>query len=169
MDKKNWMPESADDSAKRPAAGDADSGLQDGDTKRVSTSTFWNKKNLIVLIVAFVIVLVLLAAMRLMPGTPIAPRTETAEEMVIITVGDKEYARVPLSEPQKLTIRQDNGAVNVVEVMENGMRMVSSTCDNQICVHVGTVTLDNWELKPQQQFIHCVPNQVKLELTWPDE
>jgi len=123
-----------------------------------------DKKNWMMIGGVLLVVLALLVVVRLT-----APRTETAEEMVIITVGDKEYARVPLSEPQKLTIRQESGAVNVVEVMENGMRMVSSTCDNQICVHVGTVTLDNWELKPQQQFIHCVPNQVKLELTWPDE
>lgn len=112
-------------------------------------------------------VLLILALLVIVPKA--APRTEAEEEMVIITVGDKEYARVPLSQPQTLTIRQDNGAVNVVEVTEDGMRMVSSTCDNQICVHVGTVTLTNWELKPQQQFIHCAPNQVKLELTWPDE
>ena len=123
-----------------------------------------DKKNWMMIGGVLLVVLALLVVVRLT-----APRTETAEEMVIITVGDKEYARVPLSEPQKLTIRQESGAVNVVEVMENGMRMVSSTCDNQICVHVGTVTLDNWELKPQQQFIHCAPNQVKLELTWPDE
>lgn len=122
-----------------------------------------DKKNWMIIGGVLVLVLVLLALVRLMP------RTEAEEEMVIITVGDQEYARVPLSEPQKLTIRQENGAVNVVEVLEDGMRMVSSTCDNQICVHVGTVTLANWELKPQQQFIHCAPNQVKLELAWPEE
>lgn len=122
-----------------------------------------DKKNWMIIGGAVLLVLALLVIVRLMP------RTEAEEEMVIITVGHEEYARVPLSKPQALTIRQESGAVNVVEVMEDGMRMVSSTCDNQICVHVGTVTLTNWELKPQQQFIHCAPNQVKLELTWPDE
>ena len=93
-----------------------------------------------------------------------APAGEKAEEdTVVIRVGNEEYARVPLSEPQTLTIKQENGAVNVVEVTENGMRMVSSTCQNQICVHRGWITLDNWELMGGA-FISCLPNQVLLEL-----
>ena len=49
-------------------------------------------------------------------------------------------------------------------LFKNGFVMDSSTCDNQICVHQGWVTLDNWEMKPQQQFVSCLPNQVMLEL-----
>lgn len=163
MDKKNWLTENTDGFEKRPAAED-DTAKRPVEETDGSPSTFRNKTNMIVIAG---MVLLILALLVIAPKA--APRTEAEEEMVVITVGDKEYARVPLSQPQKLTIRQDNGAVNVVEVTEDGMRMVSSTCDNQICVHVGTVTLTNWELKPQQQFIHCAPNQVKLELTWPDE
>lgn len=117
-----------------------------------------DKKNWLVLGgVALLAVLVLLV-------TTLLPKTEAEEDCVVIRVGSEEYARVPLSQPQTLTVRQDNGAVNVVEVSERGMRMVSSTCDNQICVHQGWVTLDNWEMKPQQQFVSCLPNQVMLEL-----
>ena len=105
----------------------------------------------------------LLAVLVLLVST-LLPKTEAEVDCVVILVGNEEYARVPLSQPQTLTVRQDNGAVNVVEVSERGMRMVSSTCDNQICVHQGWVTLDNWEMKPQQQFVSCLPNQVMLEL-----
>lgn len=105
----------------------------------------------------------LLAVLVLLVST-LLPKTEAEVDCVVIRVGNEEYARVPLSQPQTLTVRQDNGAVNVVEVSERGMRMVSSTCDNQICVHQGWVTLDNWEMKPQQQFVSCLPNQVMLEL-----
>lgn len=107
--------------------------------------------------------IVLLAAVLLVV-TQLLPKTAADVDCVIIRVGDTEYARVPLSQPQTITIEQENGAVNVVEVTENGMRMVSSTCGNQICVHQGLVTLENWELKPQQQFISCLPNRVMLEL-----
>lgn len=107
--------------------------------------------------------IVLLAA-ALLAVTQLLPGTAADEDCVVIRVGNEEYARVPLSQPQTLTIRQENGAVNVVEITQSGMRMVSSTCGNQICVHQGLVTLDNWELKPQQQFISCLPNQVMLEL-----
>lgn len=105
----------------------------------------------------------LLAVLVLLVST-LLPKTEAEVDCVVIRVGNEEYARVPLSQPKTLTVRQDNGAVNVVEVSERGMRMVSSTCDNQICVHQGWVTLDNWEMKPQQQFVSCLPNQVMLEL-----
>ncbi len=105
----------------------------------------------------------LLAVLVLLVST-LLPKTEAEVDCVVIRVGNEEYARVPLSQPQTLTVRQDHGAVNVVEVSERGMRMVSSTCDNQICVHQGWVTLDNWEMKPQQQFVSCLPNQVMLEL-----
>lgn len=106
---------------------------------------------------------VLLAAMLLAVGL-LMPGTQSDVDCVVIRVGSEEYGRVPLSQPETLTIDQGNGMVNVVEVSERGMRMVSSTCDNQICVHQGWVTLDNWEMKPQQQFISCLPNQVMLEL-----
>ena len=43
----------------------------------------------------------------------------------VIYVNDVEYARLPLDEPQTLTIDQGEGKVNVVEVFEGGARMVS--------------------------------------------
>ncbi|MBQ2953948.1 MAG: NusG domain II-containing protein [Clostridia bacterium] len=104
-----------------------------------------------------------LLAVLLLALVPLLPGTEAAEDCVIIRVGDEEYARVPLSQPQTITINQANGAVNVVEVTENGMRMASSTCQNQICVHRGWITLDNWELMGGA-FVSCLPNQVLLEL-----
>lgn len=116
-----------------------------------------NRKNWLV-IGAVVLLAVLLLALA-----PLVPGTEAEEDCVVIRLGNEEYARVLLSQPQTLTITQDNGAVNVVEVTENGMRMVSSTCSNQICVHRGLITLDNWELMGGA-FISCLPNQVLLEL-----
>lgn len=106
---------------------------------------------------------IVLLALALLALTPLLPGTEAAEDCVVIRVGNDEYARIPLSRPQTLTITQENGAVNVVEVTENGMRMVSSTCQNQICVNRGAITLSNWELMGGA-FISCLPNQVLLEL-----
>lgn len=107
---------------------------------------------------------VALLALLLLAVVPLLPGTQADVDCVVIFVGDEEYARIPLSAPQTITIEQENGAVNVVEVTQNGMRMVSSTCGNQICVHQGLVTLENWEMKPQQQFVSCLPNRVLLEL-----
>ncbi|MBQ4579881.1 MAG: NusG domain II-containing protein [Clostridia bacterium] len=118
-----------------------------------------NKKNLLVIGGIFLIAAALLAVTLLN-----RPMTAVEEDMVIISVDGKEYARVPLSKPRMVTVEQQNGCVNVVEVSDHGAVMLSSTCDNQLCVQMGEVTVDNWEIRPNQQFIICLPNRVSVEL-----
>lgn len=116
-----------------------------------------DKKNWIILAVIALCALVLLAVAPLL-------KTKTDENVVIISVDGAEYARVPLSQPQTVTIAQESGEVNVVEIFDRGAVMASSTCHNQQCVHMGEVTLDNWEFRPNQTFIICLPNRVTVEL-----
>lgn len=118
-----------------------------------------NKKNYLVIGGILLIAAVMLALTLLN-----RPMTVVDEDMVIISVDGKEYARVPLSKPQTVTVAQKDGSVNVVEVSDHGAVMVSSTCDNQLCVEMGEVTVDNWEFRPNQQFIICLPNRVSVEL-----
>ena len=118
-----------------------------------------DKKNWLVIIIVAAAVLLLLAVSVLA-----RPMTAVEEDVVIITIDGKEYTRVPLSRPQTVTVRQDNGCVNVIEVSDHGAVMASSTCDNQLCVQMGEVTVDNWEFRPNQQFIICLPNRVSIEL-----
>lgn len=92
-------------------------------------------------------------------GTP-----DLQEDMVIISVSGEEKLRVPLSQPQRVTLSQDNGVQNVVVITEDGAYMESSTCHNQICVHSGKVTRENWDFRPDGAFIICLPNQVSVEL-----
>ena len=116
-----------------------------------------DKKNWIILgaVVIVAAALLLISPMML---------TKSDENAVIITVGGVEYARVPLTEPQTVTVRQATGEVNVIDITEQGAVMASSTCDNQLCVDMGAVTLDNWEFRPNQTFIVCLPNRVTVEL-----
>jgi len=118
-----------------------------------------NKKNNLVIggILLIAVVLLVLTLVN-------RPMTAVDEDMVIITVDGKEYARVPLSKPQTVTVQQKDGSVNVVEISDHGAVMLSSTCDNQLCVEMGEVTVDNWEFRPNQQFIICLPNRVGVEL-----
>jgi len=118
-----------------------------------------NKKNILVLGS-----ILLIAAVLLVLTLVNRPMTAVDEDMVIITVDGKEYARVPLSKPQTVTVQQKDGSVNVVEISDHGAVMLSSTCDNQLCVEMGEVTVDNWEFRPNQQFIICLPNRVGVEL-----
>ena len=118
-----------------------------------------DKKNWLVIAVMAVIALGLLGV-SLLTRQP----AQVAEDTVIITIDGREYKRVPLSAPQTVTVEQENGCVNVIEVSDHGAVMLSSTCDNQLCVHMGEVTVDNWEFRPNQQFIICLPNRVSIEL-----
>lgn len=118
-----------------------------------------DKKNWLVIAAVLALALLLLTVTRLRPQGNAA-----AENQVVITVDGKEYARIPLSRPQTVTVTQDNGCVNVVEVTQQGAVMQSSTCGNQLCVKMGEVTVDNWQFRPNQQFIICLPNRVSIEL-----
>ncbi len=118
-----------------------------------------DKKNLLV-IGAFILLAAALAVFALAGR----PGTQADEDMIIITVDGKEYMRVPLSQPQTVTVDQGDGRVNVIDVSGHGAVMHSSTCDNQLCVKMGEVTVDNWEFRPNQQFIICLPNRVSIEL-----
>ena len=89
---------------------------------------------------------------------------ELDEDYVSIQVDGREVRRVPLSQPQTVTIDQGSGVVNVVEITSRGAVMKTSTCDNQLCVHMGKVTLENWEYRPNGAFIICLPNRVSVEL-----
>ncbi len=118
-----------------------------------------NRKNWLV-----IAIIVLAAALLLTLTLLNRPMTEVEEDMVIIAVDGKEYTRVPLSKPQTVTVAQENGCVNVIDVSDHGAVMAHSTCDNQLCVKMGEVTVDNWEFRPNQQFIICLPNRVSVEL-----
>ncbi|MBQ8200884.1 MAG: NusG domain II-containing protein [Clostridia bacterium] len=118
-----------------------------------------DKKNLLVIAAVLIAAAVLLGASALM-----GPRVAAEEDLILITVDGREYARVPLSKPQTVTVRQESGAENIVVISDRGAVMHSSTCDNQLCVQMGEVTVDNWEYRPNQQFIICLPNRVSIEL-----
>lgn len=119
-----------------------------------------DKKNWLVIAGIAAVALILLAVVLLGPR----PAKDVEESTVIISVDGKEYARVPLSKPRTVTVTQEDGSVNVVEVSDHGAVMAHSTCDNQLCVKMGEVTVDNWEFRPNREFIICLPNRVSVEL-----
>ena len=119
------------------------------------------RNGLIALIMVAAVVLASGALLLLSRGT--APQSSSGD-MVIIQVDGAEYGRFPLSHPQTVTVRQDNGAENVIEIDREGAVMRSSTCENQLCVHMGKVTVDNWEWRVNGAFIICLPNRVSVEL-----
>ncbi|MBR1586196.1 MAG: NusG domain II-containing protein [Clostridia bacterium] len=89
------------------------------------------------------------------------------EAFVLISVAGRPHSIEPLNEDRDVEIAQENGAVNVVHITHNGFHMKSSTCDNQLCVDEGEVTVDNYSRRILGPYVLCLPNQVELQLVVP--
>ena len=97
-------------------------------------------------------------------------KDEEVRAFLLITVGKVTYSPIPLKQEGNYTIRQDGGKkVNVIHVTPDSVAMASSTCDNQLCVDEGTVTLENKENRILGGYIICLPNGVTLELCSAEE
>ena len=64
----------------------------------------------------------------------------------------------------EVTVKGENGEENVVALDEEGVWMKSSTCHNQLCVHEGKVTYENYASRYYGTDIICLPNRVTVEL-----
>ncbi len=90
---------------------------------------------------------------------------DTPRAWLLITVDDKTYKPYPLTKTGDYTISQKKkNATNVIHVTEDSIQMASSTCDNQLCVTEGVVTLENKAGRILGNYIICLPNGVTLEL-----
>jgi len=105
----------------------------------------------------------LLALLAFLASRLFMPQSSSAQ--VTVYIGGEVYAEVAADDYQTITIDQGDGKVNVIIIDESGVRMDSSTCKNQICVHHSVIDpqqanellLDNW--------IVCLPNGVSVEVT----
>ena len=95
----------------------------------------------------------------------------TRPEPVYATVylNSRIYAQVPLTEYQTITVDQGDGRINVIVIDQTGVRMESSTCPNQICVHQGTVDPHRRNDISFSNWIVCLPNGVSVELSQGEE
>lgn len=85
-----------------------------------------------------------------------------AEDMVDIKVDGQLYESVPLNEDQVIEIKQDNGAINHIEIKDGTVHMLDANCANQDCVRMGSMSA----IHPGPRFgvIVCLPNRVSIEL-----
>lgn len=97
------------------------------------------------------------------------PTLVPADAYLSVQIGQAVYDPIPLLGDNELSLKQEDGKVNVVGFSKTGIWMKSSTCHNQACVHQGTVTLDNMSNRVLQNLIICLPNEVILSLLTPKE
>ena len=92
-----------------------------------------------------------------------AQKSDAAQ--VTVYVGGAVYAQVSADDFQTITVDQGGGKVNVIVIDSRGVRMESSTCKNQICVHHGTIDPNNADALLLDHWIVCLPNGVSVEVT----
>lgn len=103
---------------------------------------------------AVILALILIVAMH---------PTKNAGSLATVYLNAKEYARLPLYKADTLSIEQENGQVNVIETDGLGhVRMLSSTCKNQLCVHQGWLGVQEAD---NSGWIVCLPNGVSIQIT----
>ncbi len=90
-----------------------------------------------------------------------------AEAYLYLYLNSRLYGIVPLGEEQDMTVDQGDGVVNVIHLLPNGFYMASSTCENQLCVMEGTVTVDNYQNRILGASVLCLPHGLHLELIVP--
>ena len=78
------------------------------------------------------------------------------------------YATAYLGKDKEITVRGENGEKNVIALTEDGVYMKYSTCQNQLCVHQGIVTPENFSARFYRNEIICLPNRVTVELVLTD-
>lgn len=78
------------------------------------------------------------------------------EKEVLITVDGKEYKKIGINEEEQIEIVTDLGR-NVVGVSGGKARMIESSCKDQLCVKMGTISEIN-------QSIVCLPNRVVITI-----
>ena len=92
-----------------------------------------------------------------------AQKSDAAQ--VTVYVGGAVYAQVSADDFQTITVDQGGGKVNVIVIDSRGVRMESSSCKNQICVHHGTIDPNNADALLLDHWIVCLPNGVSVEVT----
>ncbi len=90
-----------------------------------------------------------------------------ADAYLVIYLNNNVWGIEPLAEERDVTLDQGDGVVNVIHLLPDGFYMKSSTCDNQLCVSQGTVTVDNYQRRILGASVLCLPHGLDLELMVP--
>lgn len=91
-------------------------------------------------------------------------RPEAEGPRVYVALDGAPLIDLPFSEAATVVIRQPDGAENAVTLTGSAVFMDHANCENQDCVNMGAVTLDNLELRVMGGFIVCLPHKVSVEV-----
>lgn len=84
-------------------------------------------------------------------------RSESPGQEVLISAGGRLWARAPLAAPARYEVPGPRG-LTVVAIQEGRVRILSSPCPEQRCIHSGSISR-------RGALLVCVPNRVVVRLT----
>ena len=90
-----------------------------------------------------------------------APETGPA---VAVSLGDQLLLTLPFGEAHTVRLLQPGVGENTLVLTEDGVSMTEADCPGQDCIRMGTVTRENWAIRPLGGFIICLPHHLTVEV-----
>lgn len=94
--------------------------------------------------------------------------TKKANSRVQIYIDGVLNNTVDIEEGKTYDVIQGNYK-NTLLFTKNGVKVVYSNCDNQLCVHQGEVNADNYKTRVMGNSIICLPHNLAIRLELEDE
>lgn len=76
---------------------------------------------------------------------------------VLITINGKEYKTLSLNIDKKITIKEDNGDLNIIQIKDGEVDMIDANCPDKICVKHSKIHFDH-------ETIVCLPHKLVVEI-----
>lgn len=101
--------------------------------------------------------ILLLAALLSYLGIRYYQGISTKDAVAVVTVGEEEYGRFPLSQDITEKIEQPDGSYNILQIKNGKADIIEASCPDGICEKHNAVNKQN-------ESIVCLPNKVVVEI-----
>ena len=83
---------------------------------------------------------------------------------VYVTLDGAPLIDLPFAQAHTVDVLQPDGGENSIVLTGRSVYMDHANCDNQDCVDMGAVTLENLEARVLGGFIVCLPHRLTVEI-----
>ena len=102
----------------------------------------------------------------LVDGEPFSGEAAPGEggARVYVTLDGAPLIDLPFAQAHTIDVLQPDGGENAIVLTGESVYMDHANCDNQDCVIMGAVTLENLEARVLGGFIVCLPHRLSVEV-----
>ena len=83
---------------------------------------------------------------------------------VYVTLDGAPLIDLPFAQTHTIDVIQPDGGENAIVLTGESVYMDHANCENQDCVNMGAVTLENLEARVLGGFIVCLPHRLSVEV-----